>query len=229
MTGLLAKLRIATLGNAHDLLDKVIDLNSPSALRQYVRDLEDSQTKLASELAVQRGTLVTLTREQKTLESEITSLKSIVTTLLKDPKNEALARTKAERIRAAQIEVTDKVQEVTDQANDVKQMSEALATLDSKHTEMLNQLHHLEHMDRTTKAKEQAAGAIKGAGSLIQGGADISVDDIAKKMQARADIADAKFDQAMNGIKTEPDPIKDAAVDDILSSLRPAETTTAKA
>ena len=71
MSGFLQKLRIVTLGAAHDLLDREIDMNSPSALRQYVRDLEDAIGKMNSELAVQEGGVRTLNREYGDLGHKI--------------------------------------------------------------------------------------------------------------------------------------------------------------
>jgi len=40
MAGLFQKARIAALSAAHALMDKVVDLNSIGAVKQYVRDLE---------------------------------------------------------------------------------------------------------------------------------------------------------------------------------------------
>jgi hypothetical protein len=38
MAGLLEKVRIGILAQAHSVLDKLIDLNSPQAVRQYIRE-----------------------------------------------------------------------------------------------------------------------------------------------------------------------------------------------
>src|SRR2546430_4877220 len=50
---------------------------------------------------------------------------------------------------------------------------------------------------RDTKTKEAASSALNSASSLIDGGSDISVDDIETKMRARNDVASEKFDRAV--------------------------------
>src|SRR5215468_6648094 len=57
MAGLLEKVRIGFLAQAHTVLDKFIDLNSPQAVRQYIRELESSIEGIendAAEAAVNR-------------------------------------------------------------------------------------------------------------------------------------------------------------------------------
>ena len=40
MAGLLEKVRIGFLAQAHNVLDKFVDLNSPQAIKEYIRELE---------------------------------------------------------------------------------------------------------------------------------------------------------------------------------------------
>jgi phage shock protein A len=215
----MSKLRVVVLGHAHDLLDKQIDLNSPSALRQYVRDLEDALDKLKNEAATQAGMVRTLTREQGDLTSRIATDKALATKYLES--NPALARAKASDAVLATKQLADIEQQLKDQVEVSNKLDAAVAQLDSKHTEMLNNVRTLERLDGVTKAKEQAASSLTSAGKLVSGGSDISIDDIQNKMKARNDVASEKFDRAMGSVSTTEDPEHAADIDALLASLAP--------
>jgi phage shock protein A len=227
MTSFLNKLRVVTLGSIHDLLDKEIDLNSPSALRQYVRDLEDALDKMRNEAAVQAGQVRTLDREKGDLEHRIETSKIATTNFLKQGSKDAARVKAAEVVRmTAQVESTTKAleaQKIASQATD-----SAVVQLEAKHADMVSKVRDLERLDRDTKIKEQSSAAMQSASSLVQGGADISIDDIESKMRARNDVASEKFDRAMGSVKTEEDPSTTAQVDDLLASLQPKDETAAK-
>jgi len=222
MSTFLSKLRVVTLASVHDLLDKSIDLNSPGVLRQYVRDLEDALDKMKLEAAQQGGQVRTLTREQGDLEHRIELGKSTITNLLKQG-NEAAARLKGQEVvrLTAQLESNRSALEAQTKASQA--LDQAVAQLDAKHSDMLSRVRDLERIDRDSKAKEQAATALNSVGSLVSGGADISIDDIESKMRARNDVASEKFDRAMGTVKVEEDPQTSGQVDDLLNSLKPTE------
>lgn len=213
-----------TLGTAHDLLDKAIDLNSPSALRQYVRDLEDALDKLKNEAAVQAGQIRTLQREEGDLQARIVTGKSLAEKYLTS--NPELARAKASDVIHAQGSLVTTHQQLVLQTEVSKKLDAAVAQLDAKHTEMVNHVRDLERMDRTTKAQEQAASSLTSAGKLVSGGTGISIDDIEGKMQARSDVATEKFNRAMGDVSVQEDPEHSQAVDDLLASLTPKTAST---
>ena len=220
MSTFLQKLRVVTLGNVHDLLDKAIDMNSPSAIRQYTRDLEDALAKMRTEAAVQDGQVRTLTREKDDLTHQIETAKINVTALLKDSTKQDVARTKAAAILTMQRNLDATTQHLEEQKTASQQTDAALVNLEAKHADMVARVRELERLDRDTKIKESSAQALESAGALVSGGADISVDDIESKMRQRNDVASAKFDRAMGSVKVEEDPGTSAQVDDLLESLK---------
>lgn len=226
MTSFLNKLRVVTLGAAHDLLDKQIDLNSPSALRQYTRDLEDALDKMRNEAAVQAGQVRTMIREQGDLEHRIESSKIATTNLLKQGNKDG-ARVKAAEVVHMTAQLGSTVNALEAQKIASQNTDAAVAQLEAKHTDMVGRVRELERLDRDTKIKEQSAAAMQSASSLVQGGADISVDDIESKMRARNDVASEKFDRAIGSVKVEEDPNTSAQVDDLLNSLQPKDQTAA--
>src|SRR4029077_6302633 len=227
MTSFLNKLRVVTLGSGHYLLDRAVDLNSQSALRQYTRDLEDALDRMHAEAATQAGQVRTLGREKGDLEHKIEAATNSAAALLQT--NQVAARVKAtEAVRyKSQLESNTKALEV--QRSTSQSLDAAVAQLEAKHSDMVARVRELERLDRDSKAKEQAANALQNAGTLIQGGVDVSVDDIESKMRARNDVASEKFDRAMGAVKVEEDPETSSKVDDLLTSLQPqpAEKKTA--
>lgn len=219
MTTFVQKLRVLTLGSVHDLLDKAIDLNSPSALRQYVRDLEDALDKLRNEAAMQAGMLRTLTREQGDLTAKIATSRTLAQKYVTT--NPALARIKASDVISGQKELESITQQIGTQTQVSQKLDAAVAQLDSKHTEMVSNVRRLESMDRTTKAQEQAASALTSAGHTLASGSGVSIDDIESKMQGRSDVASEKFDRALGTVQSTEEPEHAAEVDELLASLTP--------
>src|SRR5215468_2717970 len=73
MAGLLEKVRIGFLAQAHGVLDKFIDLNSPQAVRQYIRELESSIENIENDAAEAAGHVTTTDREVHKLTGQIES------------------------------------------------------------------------------------------------------------------------------------------------------------
>lgn len=219
--GFLNKVRAVTLGAAHDLLDKTIDMNSPSVLRQYVRDLEAAIDKMKSESAVQDGQLRTMQREQSDLQAKVETDKATITKLLAsaDANAKAIAQSKAAIVLRDQQHLSEIAGNILSQQNIATSMKQAVTSLETKHETMVSRVRELERLDRDTKAKESAASAISNAGKIAGDIDNPSIDDLQDRMHRRNDVASAKFDQAMGGIETEtPD---NADVEALLASLRP--------
>lgn len=221
MATFLSKLRVVTLGTAHDLLNQVIDSNSPSAMRQYVRDLESAIDKLKTEAATQDGQIRILNREKSELDSKIATDKQTISKLMvsTQPNAKEIAKGKAAVVIQNQKQSDQYVQDIQVQTEAAAKLNATIVTLDNKHTLMVSRVRELERLDRDSKAKESAASALKNAGSLIDSGNDISIDDVENKMRSRNDVASAKFDQALGGIQTDTTDSDD--VNALLESLTP--------
>ena len=215
------KARTITLGNLHDLLDKVVDMNSPAAVRQNVRDLETALNEMGNNVAIQAGQLRTSNREFTDLASKIETTKATVTQLLKstDPTAPALARERAQIIVTEQKQLDELSKSLVDQKNTIASMTQALTQLQAKHDLLVVRAHELERLDRDTKAKEHAATAIQNAGSVLNSSSSQSIDNLEANMQRRNDVASAKFDQSMGSFNSQPESNSDD-VDALLASLR---------
>ncbi len=217
------KLRVVTLGAAHDLLDKTIDLNSPSALRQYVRDLEDALSKMKSEAAVQAGAVRTLNREHDDLVHSIQIKKDSIQADV-NTGNQTRARQTATIVVTLQQQLDRNTKEIESQKVSSANLDAAVDRLEVKHTDIVTRVRELERIDRTSKSKEQSAAALNSANRLTSTGSSISIDDIESKVRSRGDVADEKFSRAMADTSTPEDVETTQAVDDLLSSMQPKKT-----
>lgn len=221
------KLRTVTLGTVHDLLDKAIDLNSPSALRQHVRDIEHALDKMRDNAAVQAGQVRTLDREIGDTRSRVATDKAVIERILEgqSPVKEELARAKA----IAVIRLEKQASDLEDQAQLQRQTStaidQAVADLAARHEKSIARLRDLERLDRDSKAKEQAAHSLRSAEAMLTGGAEIGVDDIERKVRARNDVANEALQRALGSLSPTVDEGMASAVDDLLSELRPKALT----
>lgn len=199
MASLFQKARIAALSAAHNLMDKVIDLNSIGAVKQYVRDLESGLEDLEDASAVAAGHVRTVQRDADQLRSQINELNTNIDFILSDskPENDYLATPLEARLIGLEQRMSTKNEELEAAQKTSKALVEATAALRAKHQGMVAQIQRLEAMDIAAKAKEKAADAIQQAGRIASSGGDVSIDAVSDRIQRRADVADARFERAL--------------------------------
>jgi phage shock protein A len=199
MAGLFQKARIAALSAAHALMDKVVDLNSIGAVKQYVRDLENALEDLEDASAAAAGQVRTVQRDADQLRYQIKELNQNIDFILGDgkPENDNLATPLEARLIGLEQRMSTKDEEITTGQKTAQALSEAVSTLRTRYQGMVQQVIRLEAMDKATKAKESAVNAIRQAGQIASAGSDVSIDAVADRIQRRADIADAKFERVM--------------------------------
>ena len=95
MAGLLEKVRIGFLAQAHSVLDKFIDLNSPQAVKEYIRELEDSIQSIENDAAEAAGHVTTTDREVHKLMGQVESYDHAIDAILTS--NDPSANDKAQR------------------------------------------------------------------------------------------------------------------------------------
>ena len=199
MAGLLEKVRIGVLAQAHNLLDRLIDLNSPQAVKQYIRDLEDSINGIENDAAEAAGHVTTTDREIHRLSGQVDSYDHAIDAILSsnDPSANDKARELQVKLNGFKQQFEAKQTELATAKETSDALSHSLSALRSKHQSMVQQLSTLESMDRAAKDKERAARALQQAAKISSLGSDISVDDLASRIQARHDVADEKLKRAL--------------------------------
>jgi phage shock protein A len=219
MAGLFEKARIAALSAAHALLDKVVDLNSIGAVKQYVRDLEAALEDLEDAAAAASGHVKTVKRDAEQIKSQIKELNQNIDFILSDnkPENDHLATPMEARLIGLEQRLSTKDEEITTGQKTAQALAEATSTLRTRYQNMVQQVQRLEAMDRATKAKESAVSAIRQAGKITSAGGDVSIDAVADRIQRRADVADAKFEQVFGDMNSDID--KDVVIAQAQSRL----------
>jgi phage shock protein A len=199
MAGLFQKARVAALSTAHALLDKIVDLNSVGAVKQYIRDMENALEDLEDAAATAAGHLRTVQRDLTQLQSQARELNQNIDFIISDnnPANDHLAKPLEARLIVLEQRIRSKDEEIKSGEKTAQALNEAVSTLQTRYHSMVEQLQRLEAMDRAAKAKESAVEAIRNAGRITAAGGTVSVDAIADRIQRRADVADAKFEQVM--------------------------------
>lgn len=204
MTSLLEKFRVAVLSNAHKLIDAVIDLDNVGAVKQYVRDLEASLAELENGAAEAAGYVRTLTREKNGLAERSKQLDQTIDLILtdSDPNNDHLATAKQVELDGVNSRLRDVTADSYEAQATSRKLDEAVSALRSKHVAMVEQVRRLESLQRSAKAKEGAAKAVKMVGEMVKSGETVSVDSVIDRMRRQSDVADEKFDRAMNTLDT---------------------------
>jgi phage shock protein A len=204
MASLFQKARIAALAAAHSLMDRVVDLNSIGAVKQYVRDLENALEDLEDASAAAAGHVRTVQRDADQVRSQIRELNQNIDFVLSDnkPENDYLATPMEARLIGLEQRATTQDEDIGTGQKTAQALNEAVSTLRTRYQNMVQQVQRLEAMDKATRAKESAVDAIRQAGQIASAGSDVSIDAVADRIQRRADVADARFDRAlgeMNG------------------------------
>lgn len=202
MSGLFQKARIVALSMAHALLDKVIDLNSIGAVKQYIRDLENALEDLEDAAATAAGHVRTVQRDAVQIGSQIKELNQNIDFILSDnkPDNDYLATPLEARLIGLEQLVRTKEEEIVAGQKAAQAIAEAVSTLRTRYEGMVQQVQRLEAMEVATKAKESAVEAIRQAGQMTSTGSNVSIDDVADRIQRRADVVDARFEIAMGDL-----------------------------
>jgi phage shock protein A len=199
MASLFQKARIAALSSAHALMDKVVDINSIGAVKQYVRDLENALDDLEDASATAAGHVRTVQREIDQVRFQAKELNQNIDFILGDgkPENDHLATPLEARLIGLEQRLTSGDEEIATGQKTAQALSEAVTTLQTRYQNMVQQVQRLEAMDKATRAKEKAVEAIRQAGQIASTGSDVSIDAVSDRIQRRADIADARFERVM--------------------------------
>jgi phage shock protein A len=224
MVSLFSKVRTITLSSMHGVLDKAIDMNSIGAVEQHIRDLEDARKDLEGTLAESRFDLKTKQNNLTTHRASATSLGTNIRTLLASnggapaPQQTASAKTLAANLATMRALVATEEQQIADAQSVVNRMTQAVAQVNVKETEMKTQLGTLRGQVAASKAKSKAAGALDAVGSAVEAGG--SIDGLTEKIGRENARSDAAFERALGSMPTAE---HSAEADAILAEFTPKQ------
>ena len=202
MAGIFGKIRTLVLGNVNDILDAAIDLNSTAAIKQHIRDLEEARDSLGGEVAVASGRVASLAQQIATFKAKMETTTGNIQLIMGDgdESNDNLAEPLMASLIGLEKQMADRVTEQKTAADTEAALKQAHGRVAEKHREMLERVRALEQMERSTRAKEKAAGALKSAGRLANMDAGASVDNVEQRMRDNSAVADAKLKQALGDL-----------------------------
>ena len=184
------KLSMVVRGNIHETLDKAVDLNSPAAVAQNIRDLESYIEKMEEAMTKSEGDSNDLRRQLYALQTQLEKNIGYARAILEDndPSNDHLAKQLVQKNvqikpRAAALE-----KQIADMMEVIAALADTISKLTSKHETLRIRLEELQTMDYTTSAKAGAANALRDAQMFL--GED-SVDNLQGRAHRRASQADA--------------------------------------
>lgn len=207
------KLSLVVRGNIHEALNKVVDLNSPSAVAQNIRDLEAYIERMEEALTKTEGDRNDLQRQLHLLQTQMEKNTGYARAILEDndPSNDHLAKQLVQRNvqlkpRAAALE-----KQIADMTEVTVALADTISKLNSKREMLVTRLNELQTTNYATSAKIGAANALRDAQRFL--GED-SIDNIEGRAQRQAAQADAALKYQLQKNAS----LQDQAADAILVS-----------
>jgi phage shock protein A len=212
--------KLTTLAKAtsHDLLDKAIDWNSPSMLRQFARDLESETERLSNEAATQAGLCRSYERQLTEYNSRLDQQVNLGKTAKANNNATAMAAA-AQQILILRPQITQKEQDVAAQRAASAQIDVAVSKLKAKSQEVNARVHSLESLDSSSKVKASAAAALGNASKVLQVGGSIDVDNIEEHIRTQNDINSTKLDRALGEFDNVAPGPDQGALDSVMASF----------
>lgn len=203
--GILDKLRLIGLGNLHDLLNRVQDLNSPGMARQVVRKLEEASEKLDAEVASAKGLAAVARDELVQLRQRLATTQEHIDLFLgdDDTTNDRIAEKLAPEAMGLEESIQVKEDEVEALESTAHAMEEMAAKVRGQLTEARGKLRRLEQLAQQTQSQEDAAHALQQARDIASVSGGLSVDSTERRLRQRAAVASEKLKAGLAGVTDE--------------------------
>jgi phage shock protein A len=188
-----AKIRLVTLGNIHQLLNKMVDLNNIAAVEQHLRDLRNSLDGLENDAAQAEGQKRYVAKRLAGKQGEVAGLLTSIRTIQGDanPDNDHLAKAMAVKAVGLNKEIEAlKVEDEDAKATDLA-MDKAVSLLTASVTSFDSQLNRLRSLAESTKNKTRAAEALNAVAAVTANGDGLQLDNVSARIQKAAETADA--------------------------------------
>lgn len=233
MSTFLQKVHTAMFAEAHEVADKLVDMNSIPNLKENIRELETAQLTLATQAAAAAANVGIQTSRRDSMQTAIDHDTLVIKAFLnKTPADEKSARVFATKVEGEKTQLTILNQQIGMATQQSQQFDTTVERLKNKHAELMNRVKVLTMKDNATRGLNLGSHSLQVAQSMLNtDGVDGSVDNVADRIDEKNAVAQETFNRTVASMEPPPDPLKDQAVDDLLNSLRtPApETATAKA
>jgi phage shock protein A len=184
------KLSLVVRGNVHVALNKAIDLNSPSAVSQNIRDLEEYIERMEEALTKTEGDRNNLRRQLQLLQTQMEKNTGYARAILEDndTSNDHLAKQLVQKNVQLKPQAAGLEQQTAQLTEVITALADTISKLNSKREVLVTRLNELQTTNYATSAKIGAANALRDAQRFL--GED-SIDNIEGRSQRQAAQADA--------------------------------------
>ena len=184
------KLSLVVRGNIHEALNKAIDLNSPTAVAQNIRDLEVYIERMEEALTKTEGDKNDLRRQLHLLQTQMEKNTGYARAILEDndPSNDHLAKQLIQKNVQLKPRAAGLEKQIADMTEVTAALADTISKLSSKREILVTRLDELQTTNYSTSAKMGAANALRDAQKFL--GED-SIDNLQGRSQRQAAQADA--------------------------------------
>lgn len=205
--GLFSKAKILIQAGSHALLDKIIDANSIPAHEQIIRELEaamqqESTATIKADVEVNSlGTKITA------IQSQIDDFNAAIEVNLNDgdPSNDHEAEIMMTHIMELESERDEIAASQTAAKENHKLLSDTLAKLKQRHTQMMKELRALRTATAQASADEQALKAVRKANDLATGVDSMHLGGALEKAKQASQVARAELREAVGSVQDTPE------------------------
>lgn len=203
MAGIFEKLRLIGLSNIHAALDRVIDLNSPAAVEQLIRDLKRDTQIVDDGVAASENRWRELTKAQRTKTTRVTQLNTVITQILTDddPTNDAAAKPKMREKLALEADLQKLSGDLETEAQAKGTLEEALTLIRGRTSELEARLEQLRSTEKQAAAKEEAVSALRTAREALDKGPGSSVDSALQRAEKRGGVAGVQLERELGKLR----------------------------
>lgn len=222
MSGIFGKVGILVKAHTNDLLNKAIDMDSPSVVAQYIRELEKNLDDTKHQAAVAAANVKSIERQIAVEKAAIQTSTTRAQAFLAQNDN-TNARNEAVKINTSKGHLAQFTQDLAEAQTNSIQLDNAVQTVQTKHDQMVNQLNMLRNKDRSSKALNATTKSLQNVSKILSDVDGVNVDNLQDRLDRQHDVAVEEFNRTVGGMTPAKDPLQEQTVDDILNSLRTPE------
>jgi phage shock protein A len=199
------KIRLAGLGIAHSVLDKVIDLNSVAAVEQQIRDLQSERKSVAKGEDDAIANIRIANRDKSPLDAQMHDIETTMIFIRDDANHDdAYKATALAPYMKRKINIDAQLKSVasTIQVNAANKLSlhEALMAIDQQIDDMTARVERLKASEASARAKESAASALQSASEILGRNNHAGLDSALQRAEKRDARADVGLERAMDDV-----------------------------
>ena len=207
-----SKVRVITLSTIHTVLDRVIDMNSPGALEQYERDMQQVRDTLDNQEARQGSRVDSLPDAIATLTQERDDEQAMLDTFIlkNDPKDVLKIKQLQVHLNSLEDQIKSSGSRLQDSQGEQAKFQEAVSKLDVRLAEVRSKIVQLKDMKESSDVKHESAQKL----ASVDLGAMPDTSKVEERLRENAAVSDRELDRGLSRlVGATADPVRDMKLD----------------